>query len=74
MFPAIVCFVLKLYKLTKRSVTVLFYSIVTENIFIRHYKIIINNNKDILAGSPRHKKVVFSGALHKINNKYDKNG
>jgi len=32
-----------------------------------------NNNKDILTGSPHHKKVVFSGALHKIRNKYDKN-
>jgi len=31
-----------------------------------------NNNKDILTGSPHHKKVVFSGALHKINNKYEK--
>jgi len=29
-------------------------------------------NKDILTGSPHHKKVVFSGALHKINNKYKK--
>jgi len=32
-----------------------------------------NNNKDILTRSPHHKKVVFSGVLHKINNKYDKN-
>ena len=32
-----------------------------------------NNNKDILTGSPHHKKVVFSGALLKISNKYDKN-
>jgi len=28
---------------------------------------------DILTRSPHHKEVVFSGALHKINNKYDKN-
>ena len=32
-----------------------------------------NNNKDISTGSPHHKKVVFSGALLKISNKYDKN-
>ena len=34
--------------------------------------IIKDNNKDILTGSPHHKKVVFSGALLKISNKYDK--
>ncbi len=38
------------------------------------YVSIIIKDIFILAGSPHHKKVVFSGALHKINTKYDKNG
>ena len=38
----------------------------------KSWKCINNNNKDILKGSPHHKKVVFSGALLKISNKYDK--
>jgi len=35
--------------------------------------LVLIDKKDILTGSPHHKKVVFSGALHKINNKYDTN-
>jgi len=35
--------------------------------------LIISIIKIFLTGSPHHKKVDFSGALHKINNKYDKN-